>query len=160
MTALTLLGSGSSRNWFVYCGSAGNSFLDLAFKWRGRGSSTEFGKPDWLANLMPDDASQTNSFPPSLTFVVLPLSLKCYSYLILYLCLSLFSAWIGATNLGLSHFLAPLLVALCRRKSTRLTAVVGGLVMALALLFASFARFFHQIFLRYVQESQAFLEIF
>ncbi len=40
-------------------------------------------------------------------------------------------------------------VALCRRKSTRLTAVVGGLVMALALLFASFARHYHQIFLRY-----------
>jgi hypothetical protein len=44
--------------------------------------------------------------------------------------------------------MAPLLVALCRRKSTRLTAVVGGLVMALAVLFASFARHFHQVFLR------------
>ena len=62
--------------------------------------------------------------------------------------LSPFSVWVGSTNLGLSHLLAPLLVALCRRKSTRLTAVVGGLVMALSLLFASFARHFHQIFLR------------
>ena len=58
------------------------------------------------------------------------------------------TVWIGSTNLGVSHLMSPLLVALCRRKSTRLTAVVGGLVMALALLFASFARNYHQIFLR------------
>ncbi len=56
--------------------------------------------------------------------------------------------WIGSTSLALSHVLAPLLVALCRRKSTRLTSVVGGLVLALAVLFASFARQFHQVFLR------------
>ena len=51
----------------------------------------------------------------------------------------LFSVWLGSTNLAVSHLLSPLLVALCRRKSTRLTAVVGGLVMPLALLFTSFA---------------------
>ena len=35
-----------------------------------------------------------------------------------------------------------------RRKSTRLTAVVGGLVMALAMLFASFANELHQVVIR------------
>ncbi len=59
-----------------------------------------------------------------------------------------FPVWIASTCLCLSHLLSPLLVALCRRKSTRLTAVVGGLVLPLALLFASFARQFHQVFLR------------
>jgi hypothetical protein len=57
--------------------------------------------------------------------------------------------WIGSTNLAVSHLMSPLLVALCRRKSTRLTAVVGGLVMALSLLFASFAKHFDQILLSY-----------
>ena len=59
-----------------------------------------------------------------------------------------FTVWIGSTNLAVSHILAPLLVALCRRKSARLTAVVGGLVLSLSLLFASFAKHFDQIFLR------------
>lgn len=36
-----------------------------------------------------------------------------------------------------------------RRKSTRLTAVVGGLVMALAMLFASFANELHQVVISY-----------
>merc|ERR1712223_1176910 len=57
--------------------------------------------------------------------------------------------WIGSTNLAVSHLLTPFLVALCRRKSTRLTAVVGGLIMSLSLLFASFAKHFNQIFLSY-----------
>ena len=35
-----------------------------------------------------------------------------------------------------------------RRKSTRLTGVVGGLVMALAILFASFANEVHQVVIR------------
>mgnify|MGYP001401370781 CR=1 FL=1 len=61
---------------------------------------------------------------------------------------SFFTVWIGSTNLALSHLLAPFLVALCRRKSARLTAVIGGLVMSLSLLFASFAKQYDQIFLR------------
>ena len=35
-----------------------------------------------------------------------------------------------------------------RRKSTRLTAVVGGLIMALSILFASFANELHQVVIR------------
>merc|ERR1719189_2232748 len=57
--------------------------------------------------------------------------------------------WIGATNLAVSYLLSPLLVSICRRKSTRLTAVIGGLVMSLSLLFASFAKHYHQILLSY-----------
>jgi hypothetical protein len=36
-----------------------------------------------------------------------------------------------------------------RRRSTRLTAVVGGLVSSLGLLFTSFASEYHQVFLSY-----------
>ncbi|XP_047737026.1 uncharacterized protein LOC108671632 [Hyalella azteca] len=57
------------------------------------------------------------------------------------------ASWVGSTSLAVSRCTAPLVVALCRRKSTRLTAVIGGLVMALATLFASFALQLHQIFL-------------
>ena len=39
-------------------------------------------------------------------------------------------------------------ICLSRRKSTRLTAVVGGLTMALAILFASFAKELHQVVIR------------
>jgi len=59
------------------------------------------------------------------------------------------SAWVGVLCLSLSFGLTPVLVAFCRRKSTRLTAVVGGLVMALAMLFASFANELHQVMISY-----------
>ncbi|EFX89614.1 hypothetical protein DAPPUDRAFT_233248 [Daphnia pulex] len=52
--------------------------------------------------------------------------------------------WIGVIQLSGSWLWTPLVVALCRRKSTRLTAVLGGLVLALAALFASFAQQLHQ----------------
>lgn len=46
--------------------------------------------------------------------------------------------------------LSEIVVTAClsRRKSTRLTAVVGGLTMALAILFASFAKELHQVMIR------------
>ncbi|KAK7068299.1 hypothetical protein SK128_005232 [Halocaridina rubra] len=59
------------------------------------------------------------------------------------------AGWIGSTSMAVSRLSAPLVVALCRRKSTRLTAVIGGLIMALAILFASFALQIHQVFLSY-----------
>ena len=77
--------------------------------------------------------------PPSIGHAALILNIEFSSF---------FSVWIGSTNLAVSHLLAPFLVALCRRKSARLTAVVGGLVLALSLLFASFAKQFDQIFFR------------
>ncbi|XP_043216970.1 monocarboxylate transporter 2-like [Amphibalanus amphitrite] len=57
--------------------------------------------------------------------------------------------WLGATSLGFSLLISPLTIAICRRKSTRLTAVIGGLVAALGILFTSFASRFHQLFLSY-----------
>lgn len=59
------------------------------------------------------------------------------------------SAWLGALCLCVSFTTSPLIVAVCRRKSTRLAAVIGGLVMALACLFTSFAVKFHQALLSY-----------
>lgn len=40
---------------------------------------------------------------------------------------------------------SPVTISLCKRKSTRLVAVIGGLVTALGCLFTSFALQFHQI---------------
>lgn len=44
---------------------------------------------------------------------------------------------------------APIVIALCRRKSTRLTAVIGGLILSLGILFTSFATQFHQVAFSY-----------
>ena len=85
-------------------------------------------------------------------YLLLQFELHDYFCTILLTCIY-FSVWIGSTNLAVSQLSAPFLVALCRRKSVRLTAVVGGLVMTLSLLFASFAKHFDQIFLRYVSIS-------
>ncbi|XP_043207248.1 monocarboxylate transporter 12-like [Amphibalanus amphitrite] len=59
------------------------------------------------------------------------------------------AVWLGSLNICVSLLVTPLVVGLCRRKSTRLTAVLGGLVAALACLFASFAQQLHQVFLSY-----------
>ncbi|XP_066139576.1 monocarboxylate transporter 2-like isoform X1 [Euwallacea fornicatus] len=59
------------------------------------------------------------------------------------------TAWLGALCLCVSFTTSPLIVAVCRRKSTRLASVIGGLVMALACLFTSFAVKFHQALLSY-----------
>lgn len=45
--------------------------------------------------------------------------------------------------------MSPITVALCRKKSTRLLAVIGGLITALGCLFSSFAQQFHQLFFSY-----------
>jgi len=67
-------------------------------------------------------------------------------------CLTFFIPCAGALaalSLCVASLLSPVIVAWCRRKSTRLTAVFGGLVAALGLLFTSFASQFHQLFLSY-----------
>ncbi|KAK2716431.1 monocarboxylate transporter 2-like isoform X2 [Artemia franciscana] len=57
--------------------------------------------------------------------------------------------WICVICLSTSYLLSPLVVAVCRRKSTRLVSIIGGLIMALSCLFSSFATELHQIFLSY-----------
>jgi len=48
-----------------------------------------------------------------------------------------------------SLFVSPLIVAICKRKSTRVTAVIGGLVTALGCLFTSFSSQLHQVLTSY-----------
>ncbi|XP_069699986.1 monocarboxylate transporter 4 isoform X3 [Periplaneta americana] len=59
------------------------------------------------------------------------------------------AAWLGALSLAVSLAVAPLVGALCRARSPRLPAVLGGLVLALACLFTSFATRLHQALLSY-----------
>lgn len=60
------------------------------------------------------------------------------------------SVWAGALSTAVSRGSAPLVVGACRRGNTRLTAVIGGLVLAVASLFTSFALQMHQVVLRCV----------
>ncbi|XP_055710643.1 monocarboxylate transporter 2-like isoform X1 [Phlebotomus papatasi] len=59
------------------------------------------------------------------------------------------TGWLGALSTAVALGISPITVALCKRKSTRLTAVIGGLVTALGCLFTSFASQFHQLFFSY-----------
>jgi len=59
------------------------------------------------------------------------------------------SCWLGGISICVSLLMSPLTIAICRRKSTRITAVVGGLILSLGCLFTSFASQFHQIFFSY-----------
>ncbi|CAD7079779.1 unnamed protein product [Hermetia illucens] len=59
------------------------------------------------------------------------------------------TGWLGAVSWSVSLVSSPIIIALCRRKSTRLTAVLGGLVLALGMLFASFATQFNQVAFSY-----------
>uniref|UniRef100_A0A182PM63 Major facilitator superfamily (MFS) profile domain-containing protein n=1 Tax=Anopheles epiroticus TaxID=199890 RepID=A0A182PM63_9DIPT len=65
------------------------------------------------------------------------------------LSLSLSAGWLGALSTAVALFISPITIAVCKRKSTRLTAVIGGLVTALGCLFTSFASQFHQLFFSY-----------
>ncbi|XP_077541425.1 monocarboxylate transporter 10-like isoform X2 [Haemaphysalis longicornis] len=56
---------------------------------------------------------------------------------------------LGAVSTAMALFLSPAVVGACRRKSTRMVAVLGGLVAALGCLFSSFASQFHQLFFSY-----------
>lgn len=63
--------------------------------------------------------------------------------------LFMFSVWMVSFSMGTSLFLSPIWVSICTRRSTRLTAVFGGLVTSLACLFTSFASQFHQTFISF-----------
>lgn len=64
-------------------------------------------------------------------------------------CVFVFVAgWLGAMSTGVALLISPVTIAFCRRKSTRVTAVMGGLITALGCLFTSFATQFHQLFFR------------
>ncbi|XP_066258048.1 monocarboxylate transporter 10-like [Euwallacea similis] len=57
--------------------------------------------------------------------------------------------WLGALSTGISLLISPIVIAFCRTRSTRVTAVMGGLITALGCLFSSFATQFHQLIFSY-----------
>uniref|UniRef100_A0A1I8PA67 Major facilitator superfamily (MFS) profile domain-containing protein n=1 Tax=Stomoxys calcitrans TaxID=35570 RepID=A0A1I8PA67_STOCA len=57
--------------------------------------------------------------------------------------------WLGALSWSISMLVSPFVETLCRRKSTRLLAVVGGLVLSLGILFTSFATEVDQVIFSY-----------
>lgn len=67
-----------------------------------------------------------------------------YLYSRMYFMLSLL-VLLGTVSLSFGLMFSPVAVSLCKRKSTRLIAVIGGLVTALGCLFTSFALQFHQM---------------
>lgn len=56
---------------------------------------------------------------------------------------------IGSLSICVALLISPVAIAFCRRKSTRLLAVIGGLIMTLGCLFTSFAQQFHQVLFSY-----------
>ncbi|CAG2173015.1 unnamed protein product, partial [Oppiella nova] len=60
-----------------------------------------------------------------------------------------FTVLIGCLSTSITLFLSPVVIAICRRKSIRLIAILGGLITALGCLFTSFATQFHQLFVSY-----------
>ena len=59
------------------------------------------------------------------------------------------TTWLGALSSSVSLLMSPVTIAVCKRKSTRLVAVAGGLVTSLGCLFTSFASQWHQVFISY-----------
>ena len=59
------------------------------------------------------------------------------------------SGILGSISLSTSLLISPITISFCRHKSTRVTAVLGGLVTSLGCLFASFAVQYHQLVLSY-----------
>lgn len=65
-----------------------------------------------------------------------------------------FAGMVGSLSISVGLVLSPVTIALCRKKSTRLLAVIGGLVTTLGCLFSSFALQFHQMFFSYGELSE------
>lgn len=56
---------------------------------------------------------------------------------------------VGSLSIAVGLMASPVTITLCRRKSTRLLAVIGGLVLTLGCLFTSFAQQYHQVLFSY-----------
>ncbi|XP_074662838.1 monocarboxylate transporter 12-B-like [Tubulanus polymorphus] len=59
------------------------------------------------------------------------------------------TAWLGSLSQCVMYLLSPAIIAICRRKSPRFLAVVGGLITSLGCLFFSFSTQFEQHMISY-----------
>ncbi|WAR07131.1 MOT12-like protein [Mya arenaria] len=59
------------------------------------------------------------------------------------------AVWLGSIGMGVASLLSPVVTTVCRRKSPRLYAVIGGLVVSLGCLFFSFAEEVFHLFISY-----------
>ncbi|XP_030752675.1 monocarboxylate transporter 12-like isoform X2 [Sitophilus oryzae] len=59
------------------------------------------------------------------------------------------TGWLTALSTGVSLIISPITISFCKKKSTRVSAVMGGLITALGCLFTSFATQFHQLYFSY-----------
>ncbi|KAL3883690.1 hypothetical protein ACJMK2_029928 [Sinanodonta woodiana] len=57
------------------------------------------------------------------------------------------SVWLGSTGMSITLLLSPLITTICRRKSPRLYAVIGGLISSLGSLFLAFSEQIEQLFI-------------
>lgn len=60
-----------------------------------------------------------------------------------------FIGLIGSLSIAVSFVISPITITFCRRKSTRLLAVIGGLILTLGCLFTSFAQQYPQVIFSY-----------
>lgn len=69
------------------------------------------------------------------------------------------SGWLGAASWSVSTLATPFVIAFCRKKSTRLSAVLGGLILPLGILFTSFATQLGQVIFSYGKSTVIFCKI-
>ena len=57
------------------------------------------------------------------------------------------SVWVGSLGIAIVMLMSPVITTVCRRKSPRLYAVIGGLVISLGCLFLAFSTQKEQLFI-------------
>lgn len=67
----------------------------------------------------------------------------------MFFCFYPFKGVVSSISIAIGLMVSPVTITICRRKSTRLLAVIGGLVLTLGCLFTSFAQQFHQVVFSY-----------
>lgn len=74
---------------------------------------------------------------------------KLHLFLSFYTKHAQFTGVIASLSIAVSLIISPITITFCRRKSTRLLAVIGGLILALGCLFTSFAQQYSQVMFSY-----------
>ena len=73
----------------------------------------------------------------------------CINFWTLYQWILFVPVFLSSFSTMVTLLASPVVIAICHRKSVRLTGILGGLVTALGCLFTSFATQFHQLFFSY-----------